>query len=141
MRAKSSTRSIAGLSFSVIFLLAAFVPAWAQADEPALSDSKTAVSKLSVSPKSLSYNVNLDKGVLSETKHFHITNEGTVPLKVVMSWRGKLAISPAEIDWEEPLPLPSGRRWALRDLPGRCLCRQSRLRTAPAWPHGAWRSG
>src|ERR1700722_14209086 len=85
MRAKSSTRSIAGLSFSVIFLLAAFVPAWAQADEPALSDSKTAVSKLSVSPKSLSYNVNLDKGVLSETKHFHITNEGTVPLKVVVN--------------------------------------------------------
>jgi hypothetical protein len=38
----------------------------------------------------------------------------TVPLKVVMSWRGKLAISPAEIDWEEPLPLPSGRGETVR---------------------------
>ena len=56
----------------------------AQSDEAA-PDIKTAFSKLSVTPKSLSYDININMGVFSETKHFHITNEGTVPLKVVVN--------------------------------------------------------
>src|SRR5260370_5669135 len=86
MRSKSFTRSIAGFGFLLLFLLATFArPASAQSDEAAKPDTKTAVSKLSVWPESLSYNVNIDKGVFSETKHFNITNKGTVPLKVVVS--------------------------------------------------------
>lgn len=85
MRFKSFIRSIASLSLSSLVLLAALAcPALVQSDEAA-PDIKTAFSKLSVTPKSLSYNVNINKGVFSETKHFHITNEGTVPLKVVVN--------------------------------------------------------
>src|SRR6202046_3135742 len=86
MRCKSFTLSIAGLGFLLLFLLTPFVrPALAQSDEAAPPDTKTAISKLSVWPQSLSYNVNINKGVFSETKHFNITNEGTVPLKVVVN--------------------------------------------------------
>jgi hypothetical protein len=81
---KSLTRSIAALSFSLLFLLAAFArPALAQSDDDASPDSKTAESKLSVSPKSLSFDVNLDSKVtskLTETKHFTIKNTGKVTL-------------------------------------------------------------
>jgi hypothetical protein len=83
MRFNSFTRSIATLSFSLLFVLAAFArPALAHSDD-ALPDSKTAVSKLSVSPTSLSFNVNLDK-VTYETKHFSITNKGTLPMTVTV---------------------------------------------------------
>ena len=86
MSSKTFSRSIAGLSFPLLFLLATFAhPASAQSDQAATPDTKTDVSRLSVWPESLSYNVNLDTGALSETKHFHITNEGTMPLKVVVN--------------------------------------------------------
>jgi len=82
---KSLTRSLAALSFSVLFFLGAFVrPALAQSDEAASSDSKAAISKLSVSPKSLSYSVDIDKGKFSETLHFSISNKGTLPLAVTV---------------------------------------------------------
>ncbi len=73
--------SIAGLSFSLLFLLAAFAhPALAQSDQAASPDkTKTPVSKLSVSPTTLSYSVNLDKAT-TETKHFTIKNTGTATL-------------------------------------------------------------
>lgn len=84
MRSESLTRSIAGLSFSLLFILAAFArPALAQSDDDSSPESKTAVSKLSVSPKSLSYSVNLDSKVtskLTEIKHFTIKNGGTLTL-------------------------------------------------------------
>jgi hypothetical protein len=61
MRFKSFTRSIGGLGFSLLFLIAAFArPALAQSDEDASPDSRTAVSKLSVSPKTLSFSVDID---------------------------------------------------------------------------------
>ena len=80
---KSLTRSIAALSFSLLFLLAAFArPALAQSDDDASPDnSKTPVSKLSVSPTTLDYAViNLDKQKLHETKHFEIKNTGKATL-------------------------------------------------------------
>ena len=84
MRAnKSLTRSIASLSFSLLFLIAAFArPALAQSDDDASPDSKTAVSELSVSPMTLNYSVNLDK-TTSEEKHFTLTNTGSLALTVV----------------------------------------------------------
>ncbi len=80
----SFTRSIAALSFSLLFFLAAFARlALAQSDEDPSPDSKTAVSKLSVSPTTLSYSVNLDKAT-SETEHFTITNGGTLALGAIV---------------------------------------------------------
>ncbi len=74
---KSFTRSIATLSFSLLFLIAAFArPALAQSDQDASPDTKKAVSKLSVSPTTLRYSVNLDKAT-SEIKDFTIKNTGT----------------------------------------------------------------
>src|SRR5208282_112824 len=78
---KLVARPIAGLSFSLLFLIVAFArPALAQSDQDASPESKTAVSKLSVSPTTLNYSVNIDKGVFNETKHFTITNNGTLAL-------------------------------------------------------------
>ncbi len=66
----SFMRSIPCLSFSLLFLIAAFArPALAQSDQASSPKTKTAVSKLSVSPTTLSYSVNLDKAT-TETKHF-----------------------------------------------------------------------
>lgn len=74
---KSFTRSIATLSFSLLFLIAAFArPALAQSDQDASPDTKKAVSKLSVSPTTLRYSVNLDKAT-SEKKRFTIKDTGT----------------------------------------------------------------
>jgi hypothetical protein len=85
MRFKSLTRSIAALSFSLLFLLAAFArPALAQSDDDLSPESKTAVSKLSVSPTTLSYSVDIDKGKFSETRHFEIKNDGTLTLAVTV---------------------------------------------------------
>src|SRR5208337_3636978 len=83
---KSLTRSIAALSVSLLFLLAVFArPALAQSDDDASPDkTKTPVSKLSVSPKTLSYSVNIDKGQFNETQHFAIKNNGTLPLLVTV---------------------------------------------------------
>src|SRR5208282_128041 len=82
---KSLMRSIAALSFSLLFLLAVFAhPALAQSDDDASSDNsrKKVVSELSVSPTSLNYAVvNLDNAnKLSETKHFKIKNTGKATL-------------------------------------------------------------
>jgi len=79
---KSFTRSIASLSFALLFLIAAFArPALAQSDDDASPDKgKTPVSKLSVSPTTLSYSVDIDKGKFSEIKHFTIKNTGTATL-------------------------------------------------------------
>src|ERR1700733_6669515 len=86
MRSRSFTLPIAGFGFLLLFLVTPFVrPALAQSDEAAPPDTKIGTSKLFVWPQSLSYNVNIDKGVFGETKHFNITNEGTVPLKVVVN--------------------------------------------------------
>ncbi len=86
MRLKSFMRPIAGPSFSLVFLLAAIAhPALAQSADDASPDSKTAVSKLSVSPKSLSYNVDIDKGEFTETKHFNIKNNGSLALQVIVN--------------------------------------------------------
>ena len=68
-----------------MFLLLAFVtPTIAQSDPDASRDSRTPVSSLSVSPKSIDYRVNIDKGITSETRHFHITNKGTLALDVTV---------------------------------------------------------
>jgi len=77
---KSFARPIAALGFSLLFLIAAFAgPALAQSDQDASPDkAKPPVSKLSVSPTTLSYSVNIDKGIFSETKHFTIKNTGTL---------------------------------------------------------------
>jgi hypothetical protein len=83
MRFKASTESI-DLSLALLLLLAAFVrPALAQSDGGA-SDSKTPVSKLSVSPKSLSYSINLDRDT-SKTKHFTLTNAGMLSVDVTVN--------------------------------------------------------
>ncbi len=86
---RSFTRSIVSLSFPVLFLIVAFArPALAQSDQDASPDkTKTPVSKLSVSPTTLSYSVNLDRKVtskLTETKHFNIANKGTLPMSVTV---------------------------------------------------------
>jgi len=82
---KSFTRSIACLSFSLLFLIAAFArPALAQSDDDASPDSKTAVSELSVSPTALSYSVNLGKAA-TESKHFTLTNTGTLDLDATVN--------------------------------------------------------
>ncbi len=81
-RFKSITRSIAGLSFSLLLVLAASArPALTQSDEDAPPDGKAAVSKLSISATTLIYDLNLDKKT-SETRHFTITNDGKLPLDV-----------------------------------------------------------
>ena len=86
MRFKWFMRSMAGLSFSLVFLLNLLaVSALAQSDEPVSPDTKKLVSRLSVSRTSLSYHVNMDKGESSQTKHFDIWNDGTMPLKVVVN--------------------------------------------------------
>ncbi len=66
----SFARPIVALSFSLLFLIAAFAaPALAQSDQDASPDkTKPPVSKLSVSPTTLSYGVNIDKGEFTETK-------------------------------------------------------------------------
>src|SRR5271156_3613080 len=80
---KSFARSLAGLTFSLLLLLAAFArPALAQSDDASSPDSKTPFSKLSVSPKSLSFSVDIDKEQLTKTDGFKITNGGTDPLQV-----------------------------------------------------------
>jgi hypothetical protein len=86
MRSKSFTRSIAALSFSLLFLIAAFArPASAQSDQAASPDkAKPPVSKLSVSPTTLSYSVDIDKGKFTEAKHFNIANKGTLPMTVTV---------------------------------------------------------
>ncbi|MFZ0244704.1 hypothetical protein [Candidatus Binatus sp.] len=83
---KLFTRSIASLSFSLLFLIAVFArPALAQSDNDASPDkTKAPVSKLSVSPTTLSYSVNLDKAT-TETKHFTITDTGTLALDVTVN--------------------------------------------------------
>ena len=78
----SFTRSVASLSFLLLLLIAAFArPALAQSADDASPDSSTAVSQLSVSPTALTYSVNLGKAS-SETKHFTLTNTGTLELSV-----------------------------------------------------------
>ena len=69
-----------------MLLIAAFAhPALAQSDDDASPDkTKTPVSKLSVSPITLSYSVNLDKAN-TETKHFTITNGGTLAMDVTVN--------------------------------------------------------
>ena len=80
---KSFARSLAGLTFSLLLLLAAFArPALAQSDDATSPDSKTPFSKLSVAPKSVSFSVDIDKGQSSKTNGFKITNGGTDPLQV-----------------------------------------------------------
>jgi hypothetical protein len=82
---KSFARSAACLSFSLLFFVAALAgPAMAQEDQDASPDkAKPPVSKLTVAPVTLSFNVNLDKAT-TETKHFNITNGGTLPLDVTV---------------------------------------------------------
>ena len=83
---RSLTRSAACITFSCLLLIAVFArPALAQSSDDATSpDSKTPVSKLSVSPLTLSFNVNIDKGVFDQTKSFKIKNGGTIPLHVTV---------------------------------------------------------
>ncbi len=71
--------ALAIIAALAVFLIAAFArPALAQSDQDASPDkAKPPVSKLSVSPTTLSYSVNLDK-VITETKHFTIKNTGTL---------------------------------------------------------------
>jgi len=75
---------IGALAITLAILLAAFArPASAQLDQDASPESKQAVSKLSVSPTTLSYSVNLDSKVtskLTETEHFTIKNTGKATL-------------------------------------------------------------
>ena len=73
---RSLTRSAACITFSFLLLIAVFArPALAQsADDDTSPDSKTPVSKLSVSPTSLNFSVNIDKGVFDQTKSFKIKN-------------------------------------------------------------------
>ena len=86
MRSQSFKGLIGGLGFSLLLLIAAFArPALAQSDQAASPDkTKAAVSKLSVSPKALSYSVDIDKGKFSETKHFSIANKGTLAMTVTV---------------------------------------------------------
>ncbi len=80
----SFMRSIARLTFALLFLLTAFArPALAQSDQASSPKTKTAVSKLSVSPTTLSYSVNPDKAT-TETKHFNIKDTGTLALDVTV---------------------------------------------------------
>ena len=46
---------------------------------------KTPFSKLSVSPKKVSYKVDIDKGEFSKTEHFSIKNDGTLALVVTVN--------------------------------------------------------
>lgn len=79
---ESSARSFAGLGLSLLLLLAFAPPGLAQSD--AAPGSKTPVSKMKVSPAALKFNVDIDKGVFSETRDLKITNEGTAELTNVM---------------------------------------------------------
>ena len=72
-------RLVATLGCSLLFVLVGFVrPGWAQS-QAELTDAKTAVSRMSVVPTVLNYDLNLDKAA-SMTKHFTITNGGTLTL-------------------------------------------------------------
>jgi hypothetical protein len=85
MRFRSFTRLAIPGSLSFLLLLVSFArPAIAQPDEDAVPDSGTPVSRLSVSPKSIDYHVNIDKGITSETRHFYIKNQGTLALDVTV---------------------------------------------------------
>jgi hypothetical protein len=79
-------RSIAGFTLALLFLLTALArPTLAQSDQVSAPDSKSAVSKLSVSPKTVSYKVDIDKGEFSKTEHFTIKNDGTLALVVTVN--------------------------------------------------------
>ena len=80
MRDSGTGVRIGALAITLAILLAAFArPALAQSDQDALPDSKTAVRKLSVSPTTLKFSVNLDKAT-SATGDFTIKNGGTLTL-------------------------------------------------------------
>ena len=82
---KPLVRYIAGLTLSMLLVLAALAgPALAQSDQASSPDARTPTSKLSVSPRALSYNINLDKGTSSESKHFTIRNNGTLAMVVTV---------------------------------------------------------
>lgn len=82
---KSIMRQIPALGLPPLFLLAALArPASAQLDQDSSPAAKTAESRLSVSPKRLTYSVNLDKGKFSETRHFQIKNDGALTLEITV---------------------------------------------------------
>jgi len=77
-------KSFASLSAALCFLTAFEPSALAKSDDHAWPDTKTAVSKLSVSSKTLSYLVDFDKGESTETRRFTIKNEGALALQVTV---------------------------------------------------------
>lgn len=83
VRVNSLTRSIATLSF-VLMLVALACTALAQSSGDLLFGGHRSTSKLSVSPTTLNYDVNIDKGIFSESQHFTIKSSGTQPLFVTV---------------------------------------------------------
>ena len=87
IRTLSGSRGlIACFTFALLLLLTLFArPVLAQSEGGVSPDSRTAGSKLSVSPKSLKYKVDIDKGEFSKIEHFSIKNDGALALVVTVN--------------------------------------------------------
>lgn len=86
MHFKLVTRLITAISIFVLFILAVDMHGVLAQSEPApSSESKTAASKFSVSPRTLSYSINFDKRKFFQNKYFVIKNVGTAGLAFIVS--------------------------------------------------------